>query len=347
MNNESSLMKNLIYSFLLLTSATSFGQKMSKLVQTNENNRTFQYETTDVYARGLYWENDRLFISNSDGGIYYYNTKTNKSKLVFKMNHIDEMRDVVEVGDYVLGMHSGEDGKLAKVGFDGSFEIIEQPEWKGVFLDGFDFIGKQGFMMGDPTNGKFNLFHTNDGGLNWERCPGILEAKEGEAGFAASGTNVQMINPNTYVFVSGGSVSYFYRSNDNGKTWMKIILPYYPGESSGGFSICFSDEKTGVIVGGDYLTPELKMNTCFFTEDGGESWFNAETTVGGYRSCVIHKNGVFYACGPNGIDYSTNKGVDWKPFANGAFFSLTSTPTQLIASAKNGTLEFFELIKKK
>lgn len=320
---------------------------MSKIVQTNENNRTFQYEKSSIYARGLFWENDRLFISNSDGAVYYFNTKTNSSQLIFRMNSINELRDVEKLGKHILALHSGTDGKIANIGFDGSNQIIELPEWKGVFLDGFDFVGDQGFMMGDPTNGKFNLFKSVDGGLTWTRCEGVVEAKAGEAGFAASGTNVQMIDENTYVFVSGGTVSHFYKSKDKGKTWLKIILPYYPGESSGAYSVCFSDEKTGVIVGGDYLAPNLKMNTGFFTEDGGESWFNAETTLGGYRSCVHFANGVFYACGPNGIDYSINKGVDWKPFANGSFFSLTSTPTKLIASAKNGTIEFFELIKTK
>lgn len=340
-------MKNLIFSLFLLSFLSVFGQKMSKTVQKNENNRTLQYVKAPIYARGLCWDNDRLFISNSDGSVYYINTKTNSSQLIFKMNSINELRDIVKIGSQILAMHSGTDGKIAKIGFDGTNQIIESPDWKGVFLDGFDFIDKRGFMMGDPTNGKFNLFHTSDEGLTWTKCEGVIESKVGEAGFAASGTNVQMINSKTYAFVSGGSISRFFKSKDKGRTWLKVVLPYYPGESSGAYSMCFSDEKTGVIVGGDYLAPDLKMNTCFFTEDGGESWFNAETTVRGYRSCVYFVNGIFYSCGPNGIDYSSNKGIDWKPFANGTFFSLTSTPTQLIASSKNGTIEFFDLIKTK
>ena len=202
-------------------------------------------------------------------------------------------------------------------------------------------------MMGDPTNGVFNLYHTSDEGETWTKCEGEITSKEGEAGFAASGTNVQMLNNSTYAFVSGGTISHFFKSTDNGKTWLKVVLPYYPGESSGAYSMCFADEKRGVIVGGDYASPNLKMNTSFFTEDGGESWFNAETQARGYRSCVYFAHGIYYTCGTNGIDYSTNYGIDWKPFANGSFFSLTSTPTQLIATAKNGTIEFFDLIRTK
>ena len=179
------------------------------------------------------------------------------------------------------------------------------------------------------------------------KCEGKIEAKDGEAGFAASGSNVQMLNSTTYAFVSGGTISRFFKSKDNGKTWTKIVLPYYPGESSGAYSMCFSDEKRGVIVGGDYASPNLKLNTSFFTEDGGESWFNAETQVRGYRSCAYFVHGIYYSCGTNGIDYSTNYGVDWKPFANGNFFSMTSSPTQLIATSTNGTIEFFDLIRTK
>ncbi|MEJ6582729.1 MAG: hypothetical protein QNL61_08840 [Crocinitomicaceae bacterium] len=341
-------MKNFIHSLSICFVSYCFGQDvLPKLVQKNENNKTYCYQESPIYARGILMDGTRLFIGNSDGSVYYFNTKTDESMLVFKLQSIDEMRDIEKSGEHILALHSGTDGKIAKIGLDGSIQIIEKEEWKGVFLDGFDFIGKQGFMMGDPTNGIFNLFHTSDGGATWSKCEGKIEVKEGEAGFAASGTNVQMLNSTTYAFVSGGKISRFFKSNDNGKTWLKIVLPYYPGESSGAYSICFSSEKKGVIVGGDYASPNLKMNTSFFTEDGGESWFNAETQVRGYRSCVYFTNGIYYACGTNGIDYSSNYGVDWKPFANGSFFSLTSSPTQLIATAKNGTIEFFDLIPTK
>lgn len=333
----------------MITSFLScFGQtEHENNVEQNEKKKSFCYEQSSTYARGLLIDKERLFISNSNGAVYYYNLQSHKNTLIFKLQSIDEFRDLEKAGNHILALHSGYDGKIAKIGFNGTHQIIEKEEWKGVFLDGFDFIGKQGFMMGDPTNGKFNLFHSNDDGLTWMRCEGEIEAQAGEAGFAASGTNVQMLNSTTYAFVSGGLISRFFKSTDNGKSWVKIVLPYYPGESSGAYSMCFSDEKHGVIVGGDYASPTLKMNTSFYTEDGGESWFNSKSQVGGYRSCVYYANEVYYACGTNGIDCSTNNGVDWKPFANGSFFSLTSSSDQLIATTKNGTLVFFDLIQPK
>jgi hypothetical protein len=102
-----------------------------------------------------------------------------------------------------------------------------------------------------------------------------------------------------------------------------------------------------VIVGGEYDASTLYMNTCFYTNDGGDNWYNSEKPVRGYRSCVYATNGVFYACGTNGIDYSTNNGVDWKPFAEGSYFTMTANNTHLIATTKNGTIHFYDLIKKK
>ena len=94
-------------------------------------------------------------------------------------------------------------------------------------------------MMGDPKNGFFSLFKTTDGGKTWEACDGKIKALEDEAGYAASGTNVQMIDENTFVFVSGGMTSRFFISKDAGETWKERVLPYYPGKSSGPYSYNF------------------------------------------------------------------------------------------------------------
>jgi len=341
-------MRNIIYSLFILFHFISFGQEeMSKLVRTNENNRTYRYARASVYGRGLLFDENRLFIGNSDGSVYYYNDNNATDLIVFKMKSLKEIRDIEKSGRSLIAMHSGDDGKLVRIGFDGSIKMISHPDWEGVFLDGMDFIDNHGFLMGDPTRGKFNLFRTEDGGITWDRCKGKVKADKGEAGFAASGTNVQMLDSTTYAFVSGGSISRFFKTTDSGEHWTEVVLPYYPGESSGAYSMCFADDKIGVIVGGDYLTPNLKLNTCFFTEDGGETWYNSETTVSGYRSCVFYVKGVFYACGLNGIDYSINNGIDWIRFANGTFYSLESNGTHLIATSNYGKIEFFNLIRKR
>lgn len=298
-----------------------------------------------VYARGLLVEGDRVFTGNSDGTLYYFQLAKKTVQMLFRLENFTEMRDLERSGDFIMGIQSGETGKLVRISNGGDTKIIQPEMWKGIFLDGMDFFGKRGFMMGDPVDGKFSLFHTNDGGLNWERCEGEVEAIKDEAGFAASGTNVQVLNDSTYIFVSGGQQSRYIKSTDNGKTWTSVVLPYYPGEGSGAFSIHFANDQNGMIVGGDYTNPDLKLNNSFYTLDGGDSWFNPVTPPRGYRSCVFEKNGVFYACGQNGIDFSIDGGINWTGFADGNFFSLGANDTSLIATTTEGRIQLFNLLK--
>lgn len=335
----------LLSSLMLLLSVSSFGQK--KYIKKNRKEPVHYYGDSTTYARGLWNDTLRMFIGNHNGAIFYYNFQSDKSQLIFKMPNLDEIRDIERSGNSILAMHSGEDGKIAVIQLDGGMKMIALPEWKGVFLDGLDVLGKRAFLMGDPTDGIFNLFHSNNGGLTWERCTGSIAAREGEAGFAASGTNVQILNDSTYVFVSGGTISRFFKSTNNGATWSELVLPYYPGESIGPYSMCFEDALSGVLVGGDYKDASLGKNTCFYTSDGGESWLNAMETVRGYRSCVYFKNGVYYAAGTNGIDFSIDGGREWIPFADGNYFTLSSTETQLIATTVKGSFQLFDLIELK
>lgn len=340
--------KNIVLSLLCIALSTScFGQyKTKKYVRKNKKAPTLFCENASVYARGLLVEEQRIFTGNSDGTLYYFNTEKETVQMLFHLDDFVEMRDIERSGDHIMGIQSGDNGKIVRISNGGETKIIQPEMWKGVFLDGMDFMGTQGFLMGDPVDGKFSLYHTNDGGLNWTRCEGSIEAKIGEAGFAASGTNVQILNDSTYIFVSGGSQSRYFKSTDNGKTWSDVVLPYYPGEGSGAFSIHFSSDSVGMIVGGDYTNPDLLLNASFYTDDAGESWFNPENPPRGYRSCVYETKGVYYTCGQNGIDFSTDGGKNWTPFADGNFFSLGSTETQLISTTTEGRIQLFDLFEK-
>ncbi|OFZ62278.1 MAG: hypothetical protein A3D92_24880 [Bacteroidetes bacterium RIFCSPHIGHO2_02_FULL_44_7] len=323
----------------------SYGQK--KYIKKNQKAPVISYGDSLIYARGLHNDSLRIFIGNSDGSVYYYHLGKQKSQLIFKMPEVDEIRDIEKSGNALIAMHSGDNGKLAIIQLDGGVKMLMLPEWKGVFLDGLDILDKRAFLMGDPVAGKFSLFHSADGGYSWERCAGEVSAADGEAGFAASGTNVQILNDSTYVFISGGLKSRFFKSSDNGRTWTAVDMPYYPGESAGGYSLCFANDSVGVIVGGDYRDVDLGKNSCFFTKDGGKSWYNSQKTVRGYRSCVFYANQVFYSCGTNGIDFSVDGGQEWIPFADGNYFTLGATKDALIATTKNGSFQLFDLIEVK
>lgn len=348
MSNVQNSMRNISLSVLLIGCAfVANTQKNNRYTRANAEAPVFTYTESNCYSRSLIVDDNKVLLANSNGHLYEYDLLTGTSVNRMSGKKFSEMRDLEQVNDYVLGMQSAQDGLLAKIdssAFD-RFIFPRNNLWSGVFLDGMDFFGQTGFLMGDPVDGYFSLFYTLDGGLTWQACEGKVKAQEGEAGFAASGTNVQVLNDSTFVFVSGGTTSRFFKSTDYGKSWISSVIPYFSGEGSGAFSVCFVNDRIGVVVGGDYTNPKLNLNNSYYTDDGGLFWTNSRKQVLGYRSCVTVVNEVFYACGITGIDVSFDQGETWQPFAYGHYFALASDGRFLYATAPKGTFQQFELAK--
>lgn len=338
----------LVISFVGLLPLISFSQ-LNKFQRKNEETRIIQYTQQKCYSRSIIIKDSVLYTANSNGTLYAYDLKTDSTHNLMKNKKFEEMRDLAFVGENLFGMQSGTYGILAKT--DGKkfldYIIPSGNIWYGVFLDGMDFMKNTGFIMGDPKDGFFSLSYSLDGGITWKTCEGKVPNLEGEAGFAASGTNVQVLNDSTFLFVSGGKKSRYFLSKDQGKTWEWTSLPFLTNLTSGAFSIHMINEKEGVLVGGDYANPDLNLNVAYYTDDGGKFWMNAEVQPRGYRSCVIFKNGVYYTCGTNGIDVSLDMGKEWIPFAEGNFFSMCADEKHLYATMKDGKIKVMELIRKK
>ncbi len=345
-------MKNSISAFATLNffflCATLLHGQENKYTRKNENAPVVQYTTDRCYSRSILVTDSMVFTANSNGTLYASHKINNTHINLLRNKKFEEMRDLALTNGEIIGMQSGSYGVLARTDGQKFLGYIAPGSlWVGTFLDGMDIQGQTGFMMGDPKDGFFSLFYSEDGGKTWKPCEGKVEAFEKEAGFAASGTNVQVLNDSSFYFVSGGLKSRFFKTTDKGKTWDITSLPYMGNESTGAFSICMISKKVGVIVGGDYANPDLSMNTCFYTNDGGKFWLNAEIQTRGYRSCVLHVKGIFYACGTNGIDYSTDNGVTWNSFANGEYFAMASDGNSLYATMKGGQYKIMGLASKK
>jgi photosystem II stability/assembly factor-like uncharacterized protein len=306
---------------------------------------TLQYASTDIYSRGLLRIENDLFVGNSDGSLYQIDLLNWTSQTIEKAFDFTELRDLAWTNNRLIGIQSGENGKIFQLKFGEKCQLLDTLSWKGIFMDGIDFSGRFGFLMGDPVRDTFSLYHTSDGGINWKPCEGKLIAQPGEAGFAGSGTNVQVFNDSTFIFISGGSQSRFFKSTNRGKSWEQTTLPFNTGEGVGAFSIYFKDDMNGVVVGGNYLEPEKANNASFYTKDGGKTWQASEIPLNGYRCCVHYQNNVYYACGSNGIDYSKDQGKSWKSFQKGVFFSMQSDTNYLYVTGKNATLHRFQLIQ--
>lgn len=306
---------------------------------------TIKYSDSNCYARGIFLTNNKIYTANSNGKIYLYDLKQSYTIEFDEPENVEELRDICLVNDYIYSMQSGTTGKVLSV--DPLLitpSVTEYNFWKGVFLDGMDFYGNTGFLMGDPVDDYFSLYHTADGGRTWIPCEGKLPAQKGEAGYAASGTNVQVLNDSTFIFVSGGSANNFYKSTDRGKTWSIAPIDFNTGEGNGPFSVCFKNEREGVAVGGEWKKPNGAEKTAFYTLDGGKTWKESTLGLRGFRSCVYYKNDVFYSCGSNGIDFSINGGITWRPLLDGNFFAMTSDDKYLYVTGTNATIKKIKLV---
>lgn len=303
-----------------------------------------RYAASVTYSRGILCVNNTIFTSNADGSISRFNWDKPSEDTNFYFGET-ELRDIACINNQLFAMESGEKGILhrkdqtIKDTLNQLFSIAPN-----VFFDGMDNYESTFFVMGDPINGIFSLFSSSDSGQTWQKIDG-LESLEGEAGFAASGTNVQVLDDSTFIFVSGGNLSRFFKSTNGGKNWTIIDLPFQLGKtSSGAFSIHMKNKDFGIVVGGNYEAPNENVQNCFITSDGGITWSSPLKNPHGYRSCVIEKNGIWYCCGTNGLDYSTDNGKTWEILSSTEFFTLTTDDYYVYATAKKGLLYRFKLI---
>jgi len=193
-----------------------------------------------------------------------------------------------------------------------------------VFLDGVSFWDKdKGIVFGDPINDKLQLLKTVDAGKTWQDISVNLKSSmaKGEASFAASGTTIKTLPGGKTWIATGGTVSNIYFSRDYGQSWQVFKCPILQGEgSTGPFSIDFLNEKTGVVVGGNYLKDKENTNNVLLTHDAGKTWQKPVSPVFGFRSAVAYINAkTLVATGTSGTDISTDGGQNWKHISDKSF----------------------------
>jgi photosystem II stability/assembly factor-like uncharacterized protein len=208
--------------------------------------------------------------------------------------------------------------------------LVYKESNENVFYDSIDFWNDlEGIAIGDPTDGCLSVIITRDGGETWikQSCEIAPKVFNGEAAFAASDTNISIINNATWV-ATGGKKSNVFFSPDKGITWVSYETPIIQGTSSTGiYSIDFYNKNIGFAIGGDYTEPNANIQNKIRTIDGGKSWsIIANNKAPGYKSCVQfvpNTNGDFLvAVGINGIDYSNDFGLTWKHLSDEGFYTI-------------------------
>lgn len=211
------------------------------------------------------------------------------------------------------------------------WKTVYENKTPGMFLDAMEFWNEMsGIVVGDPIHGKIFIARTFDGGDHWRGLPDAYypTAENGEAMFAASGSNVAKLNRQEAVFVTGGSLSRLFIRDQ------KIQLPLLQGQSTtGANAVAVWKEKNLVVVGGDYARDTLRTGNCAISNDKGKTFVTPVTPPWGYRSSVayIHAKKLV-CCGTSGVDVSEDGGINWR--------NIAATGYHVVKKAKKGNAVF-------
>ncbi len=216
-----------------------------------------------------------------------------------------------------------------------TWNIVYTKSLPGMFLDAMDFRNdKEGICIGDPlaigNAGRkfFFVIKTSDGGDTWIEEPLYKmppAEMNGEAIFAASGSNIVLLNNHPefdYIFATGGKVSNIYFMGKEGKKNKMYQTSINQGiETAGVFSIAYDGKKTIYCIGGDFKVPGSTYDNLVWTKIGSEKWSSPSVAPPfGYRSCIrFIGDDRLVACGINGVDISRDGGNDWISVAKEGF----------------------------
>ena len=119
----------------------------------------------------------------------------------------------------------------------------------------------EGFCMGDPTDGYFEIYTTINGGNLWSRVdstsmPALIPGEWGYAGYYS------VVENSLWFGTSKGNI---YRSDDKGNNWVSVTNPFL---ISGKVRVIqFKDSMNGII--GDRSSDSF---TLYRTTNGGSTW---------------------------------------------------------------------------
>jgi photosystem II stability/assembly factor-like uncharacterized protein len=278
-----------------------------------------------------------------------YSKGFNHKKYVFKKNDGTPLgfRAIEQVNGDMYALSIESPARLYKLKRKAEqANLVYEELHPNAFYDALLFWNDQeGIAIGDPIEGCISIIITRDGGETWQKikCVQLPKAKDGEAAFAASDTNIAIFENKTWI-VTGGMASRVLFSPNKGKSWEVFETPIVQGEpTTGMYSIDFYDELQGFAIGGDYTKPDENQNNKIYTKDGGKTWqVIAQGKGPGYRSCVQYipnSNAMeLVAVGFKGIDYSKDGGVTWIHLRDEPFYTIRFINETEAFAAGNGRI---------
>ena len=154
-----------------------------------------------------------------------------------------------------------------------------------------------GFCMGDPINGEFEIYTTTDGGTNWIATPGANIPNPLSADEYGYVRKFEVVGDVVWFTTSNGRI---YKSTNRGLNFVVYQSPI--SDFTGNLS--FKDENNGLIVDNN--------STVYRSTDGGSTWTTVSATgpINTIGLCWIEKTDTIFSTG-EGSSYSSDGGISW------------------------------------
>ena len=283
-----------------------------------------------VWASG----SDGTVLRTTDGETFASVSPAGYEQLDFRslVAFSDQEAVVASAGERDVILRTTDGGK--------SWSLVFEHAGGAAFFDGMVFWDRdRGILMGDPLDGRVYLLVTKDGGQTWQplETEDSLAVEAGEAGFAASNSNLCTVGENGLLIALGGAkpnetsqLSHVMWTEDRGATWSRLTVPMPRGESAGIFSLANLGRRV-IAAGGDYKQEKIVAGNIALSIDGGKTWIEPEGSAPrGYRSAVtmtdLDGQQLAVAVGPSGCDFSKKGGEDWQSLSDTGFHSARFSP---------------------
>ena len=169
----------------------------------------------------------------------------------------------------------------------------------------------EGFCMGDPINGEFEIYRTTNGGTNWTLVGGanIPNPLNGEYGYTRQ---LDVVGNSVWFTTNKGRI---FHSTDKGATWAVYtspILDFAGANISANFS--FASASIGYIV--------TNGGAVYKSTNAGSTWIQLATTGPIFSNglcAIVNTNTIFTtgaATGGSGSSYSLDGGLTWSLIDN-------------------------------
>jgi photosystem II stability/assembly factor-like uncharacterized protein len=246
----------------------------------------------------------------------------------------------------ILSIGNGESSRVYRTGDGGRHwtQVLRNHAPEG-FFDCMSFDGARGWLMGDPVNGRFQIYATTDQGRSWRAMRGP-KADARESAFAASGTCIAG-NKGEQLVGSGGAHSRISIIRAGEADWHGVDSTMGRSlDSAGVFGITRWPHGDGwLTVGGDYRKEDAPGNAARVTTDAqGRTHVQALPAPPGFRSgaaCLASGPNPCFVVGPSGVDRW--QGGHWSSLSKQGYHAIDTVGAVGWLSGPGGRIARLEL----